>query len=92
MNLEGITLKHIEYRNAELININFSRQNVYKKKLNPISTVIATENWIIKTTLYNVHFAHQSDTSLSVAKVRNVINTCVGIYPLSSNQNFWYCP
>lgn len=47
----------------------FRRPEIYKKKLNSISTVIATENWIIKTTMYNVHFAHQSNTALSVAKV-----------------------
>uniref|UniRef100_A0A1I8N562 RING-type domain-containing protein n=1 Tax=Musca domestica TaxID=7370 RepID=A0A1I8N562_MUSDO len=46
----------------------FRRPDIYKKKLNSISTVIATENWIIKTSLYNVNFAHQSDTVLSVAK------------------------
>uniref|UniRef100_A0A1B0BHP3 RING-type domain-containing protein n=1 Tax=Glossina palpalis gambiensis TaxID=67801 RepID=A0A1B0BHP3_9MUSC len=46
----------------------FRRPNIYKKKLNFISTVITTENWIIKTSLYNVYFAHQSDTTLSVAK------------------------
>ncbi|XP_017477485.1 PREDICTED: E3 ubiquitin-protein ligase TM129 [Rhagoletis zephyria] len=53
---------------ANDISTEFRRLDIYKKKLNSISTVIATENWIIKTTLYNVHFAHQSDTSLSVAK------------------------
>ncbi|XP_011191811.1 E3 ubiquitin-protein ligase TM129 [Zeugodacus cucurbitae] len=53
---------------ASDISTEFRRFDIYKKKLNSISTVIATENWIIKTSLYNVHFAHQSDTSLSVAK------------------------
>lgn len=52
-----------------------NRLDIYKKKLNSISTVIATENWIIKTSLYNVHFAHQSDTSLSVAKVSESCNS-----------------
>ncbi|XP_037953099.1 E3 ubiquitin-protein ligase TM129-like [Teleopsis dalmanni] len=50
------------------ISAEFRRYDIYKKKLNSISTVIATQNWIIKTSLYNVNFAHQSDTSLSVAK------------------------
>ncbi|XP_036675701.2 E3 ubiquitin-protein ligase TM129 [Drosophila suzukii] len=53
---------------ASDIGIEFRRPEIYKKKLNSISTVIATQNWIIKTTMYNVHFAHQSNTSLSVAK------------------------
>lgn len=38
-------------------------------KINAISSVIATENWIIKTTPYTVHFAHQSDTALIAVKV-----------------------
>ncbi|XP_068153616.1 E3 ubiquitin-protein ligase TM129 [Drosophila tropicalis] len=53
---------------ASDIAIEFRRPEIYKKKLNSISTVIATDNWLIKTTMYNVHFAHQSNTTLSVAK------------------------
>ncbi|KAH8294732.1 hypothetical protein KR018_002292, partial [Drosophila ironensis] len=53
---------------ARDIGTELRRPEIYKKKLNSIATVIATENWIIKTTLYNVHFAHQSNTALSVAK------------------------
>nr|AAL13910.1 LD39811p [Drosophila melanogaster] len=53
---------------ASEIGIEFRQPEIYKKKLNSISSVIATQNWIIKTTMYNVHFAHQSNTSLSVAK------------------------
>ncbi|XP_064549293.1 E3 ubiquitin-protein ligase TM129 [Drosophila montana] len=53
---------------ASDIGTEFRRQDIYKKKLNSISMVIATENWIIKTTMYNVNFAHQANTSLSVAK------------------------
>lgn len=59
---------------ASDIGTEFRRQDVYKRKLNSISTVIATENWIIKTTMYNVNFAHQSNTTLSVAKVGNVVH------------------
>ncbi|XP_033163988.1 E3 ubiquitin-protein ligase TM129 [Drosophila mauritiana] len=53
---------------ASEIGTEFRQPEIYKKKLNSISSVIATQNWIIKTTMYNVHFAHQSNTSLSVAK------------------------
>ncbi|XP_067619222.1 E3 ubiquitin-protein ligase TM129 [Eurosta solidaginis] len=64
---------------ANDISTEFRRLDIYKKKLNSISTVIATENWIIKTSLYNVHFAHQSDTALSVAKTET--------YNVSQDQN-----
>ncbi|XP_043652227.1 E3 ubiquitin-protein ligase TM129 [Drosophila teissieri] len=53
---------------ASEIGTEFRQPEIYKKKLNSISSVIATQNWIIKTTMYNVHFAHQTNTSLSVAK------------------------
>ncbi|XP_039491371.1 E3 ubiquitin-protein ligase TM129 isoform X2 [Drosophila santomea] len=53
---------------ASEIGTEFRQPDIYKKKLNSISSVIATQNWIIKTTIYNVHFAHQTNTSLSVAK------------------------
>lgn len=39
-------------------------------KISTIATVIATENWVIKTTSYNVRIAHQSDTALVLVKVR----------------------
>lgn len=38
-------------------------------QVNTISTVIATENWIIKTSPYTVNIAHQSDTALIAVKV-----------------------
>lgn len=38
-------------------------------KISTISTVIATENWVIKTTPYSVRIAHQSDTALVLVKV-----------------------
>lgn len=53
---------------ASDINNEYRRQDVFKMKINSISSVVATENWIIKTTPYNVYFAHQSDTTLSVDK------------------------
>ncbi|EDW54825.1 E3 ubiquitin-protein ligase TM129 isoform X1 [Drosophila sechellia] len=53
---------------ASEIGTEFRQPEIYKKKLNSISSLIATQNWIIKTTMYNVHFALQSNTSLSVAK------------------------
>lgn len=62
---------------ASEIGIEFRQPEIYKKKLNSISSVIATQNWIIKTTMYNVHFAHQSNTSLSVAKVSGTRFLCM---------------
>lgn len=44
------------------------RQDVLRMEINSITSVIATENWIIKTTPYFVYFAHQSDTTLQVNK------------------------
>lgn len=38
-------------------------------RTNAIFKVIATDNWVIKTTPYTVYFAHQSDTALIVDKV-----------------------
>lgn len=37
-------------------------------QVNTISTVIATENWIIKTSPYTTNIAHQSDTALIAVK------------------------
>lgn len=34
-----------------------------------IATVIATENWILKSTPYFLQIAHQSDTALIAVKV-----------------------
>lgn len=33
---------------------------------NNITTVIATDNWLLKISLYSIDIAHQSDTSLTV--------------------------
>ncbi|CAD7084076.1 unnamed protein product [Hermetia illucens] len=53
---------------AEDIGVEFRRQDVLNMKINSITSLIATENWIIKTTPYIVYFAHQSDTTLNVNK------------------------
>lgn len=51
--------------------INTEYRSVQKKisKVSTIVSVIATENWIIKTTPYEVRIAHQSDTALILVKV-----------------------
>lgn len=53
---------------ASDINNECRRQDVFFLKMNSISAILATENWIIKTMPYNVYFAHQSDTTVSVDK------------------------
>ena len=53
------------------INTEFRRNNKLVKKMSSISNIIATENWIMKTSLYFVHFAHQSDTALIADKSDN---------------------
>lgn len=45
------------------------RQDKLMCRVNAITTVIATENWIIKTSPYFIHIAHQSDTALIAVKV-----------------------
>ncbi|XP_011497085.1 PREDICTED: E3 ubiquitin-protein ligase TM129 [Ceratosolen solmsi marchali] len=50
------------------INIEFSRVNTITINTNSITKVVATDNWIIKVTPYQLYFAHQSDTSLIVNK------------------------
>jgi hypothetical protein len=49
---------------ASEINNEYRRNDKLVKKFSAITKIIATENWIIKTSLYFVHFAHQSDTAL----------------------------
>lgn len=51
------------------ISIPNCRSDIIISKINAISSVIATENWVIKTTPYTVHLAHQSDTALIAVKV-----------------------
>lgn len=49
---------------ASEINNEYRRQDKLVKKFSAITKIIVTENWIMKTSLYFVHFAHQSDTAL----------------------------
>lgn len=49
---------------ASEINNEYRRQEKLVKKFSAITKIIVTENWIIKTSLYFVNFAHQSDTAL----------------------------
>lgn len=49
---------------AAEINNEYRRQDKLVKKFSAITKIIVTENWIMKTSLYFVHFAHQSDTAL----------------------------
>lgn len=46
------------------INNEFRRNDKLVKRFSSITKIIATENWIMKTGIYFVHFAHQSDTAL----------------------------
>lgn len=38
-------------------------------KTSAVHSVVATENWIIKVSNYNVNLAHQSDTALIAIQV-----------------------
>lgn len=49
---------------AAEINNEFRRQEKLVKRFSAITKIIVTENWIMKTSLYFVNFAHQSDTAL----------------------------
>lgn len=49
---------------AAEINNEYRRQEKLVKRFSAITKIIATENWIMKTSLYFVHFAHQSDTAI----------------------------
>lgn len=49
---------------AAEINNEFRRTDKLVKKFSSITKIIATENWIMKTSVYFVHFAHQSDSAL----------------------------
>lgn len=46
------------------INTEFRRSDKLLKQFSSVCKIIATENWIMKTSLYFVHFAHQSDSAL----------------------------
>ena len=47
----------------------YFRANKLSVKINSVSKVVATENWIIKCDLYNTFFSHQSDTVLIADRV-----------------------
>ncbi|KAL7302326.1 hypothetical protein TKK_0004989 [Trichogramma kaykai] len=53
---------------ANDINAEYRRIDKYTIETNKITKVVVTENWIIKISPYNLHFAHQSDTTLVVNK------------------------
>jgi E3 ubiquitin-protein ligase TM129 len=53
---------------AAEINNEFRRNDKLVKRHSAVTKIIATENWIIKTSLYFVHFAHQSDSALIAIK------------------------
>lgn len=54
---------------ASSIDDEYRRMEKMVSRVNTITTVLATENWVIKTMPYRVHIAHQSDTALIVVKV-----------------------
>jgi hypothetical protein len=49
---------------ASEINNEYRRNDKLIKRFSAITKIIVTENWILKTSLYFVHFAHQSDSAL----------------------------
>ena len=50
-----------------LIIILFFSVNKIIIKINALTKIIATDNWIVKVSPYNLNLAHQSDASLSVS-------------------------
>lgn len=53
---------------ANQINTEFRRTDKLLKQFSSVCKIVATENWIMKTSLYFVHFAHQSDSALIADK------------------------
>lgn len=53
---------------ASEINNEYRRREKVVKQFSSIAKTIATENWIVKTSIYFVNFAHQSDSALIVNK------------------------
>jgi hypothetical protein len=51
---------------AAEINNEWRRRDKLVKRFSAITKIIVTENWIIKTSLYFVNFAHQSDSAIIV--------------------------
>lgn len=54
---------------AANINDEYRRDRNVVIRMNPISRIVATESWIIKTTSYWMNIAHQDDTALIAYKV-----------------------
>lgn len=53
---------------ASEINTEFRRNDKLVKRFSSITKIIVTENWVMKTSLYFVNFAHQSDSALIATK------------------------
>lgn len=49
---------------ANQINNEYRRTDKLINRFSSITKIIVTENWLMKTSLYFVHFAHQSDSAL----------------------------
>lgn len=69
MNIEGETEAQTNQSNCELKNSTSFRDTKNISQTSSIATVIATENWILKSTPYRLQIAHQSDTALIAVKV-----------------------
>uniref|UniRef100_A0AAG5DJ13 Uncharacterized protein n=1 Tax=Anopheles atroparvus TaxID=41427 RepID=A0AAG5DJ13_ANOAO len=54
---------------ATNINDEYRRNTKMEIRSNAISTLVVTENWIIKTNLYRINVAHQNETSLVGYKI-----------------------
>lgn len=54
---------------ATNINDEFRRAEKIVSRVSTITSVVATENWVIRTSPHEVRIAHQSDTALIVVKV-----------------------
>lgn len=55
---------------ASNISTEYRRSNILIIKMNVTERLVATDNWIIKVSPLSLNFAHQSDTSLVLDKVR----------------------
>lgn len=67
LNFEGIILINIyTITRVFIIIINHYRIDKICIRTNTITTIIATDNWLLKVTPYNMFCAHQSDTALIV--------------------------
>lgn len=53
---------------AAEVNNEYRRSNKLVKRFSSIAKIIVTENWVMKTSVYFCHFAHQSDSALIADK------------------------